>query len=774
MYVRDIFKIPEWEIKELLMLVITLQILFLSLKLAETNGMIIPLFTEIISLFLILFIPGILFIRILKLKNIESNTEIFIYAVGLSITILMFLGFTINLIYPYIGVKPFTLTPVIVTVNILIYILCVSVYFHEKNDPISSTRSNSVDLKSSLSPPLIFLTLVPFLSIIGTYLMNYYDTNIILMILIVLIASIVFLIGSNRFIPENLYPLAVFIISISLILHRALISTYIWGWDVSLEYFIVNQILGNGVWMMGVANNYNSMLSVVILAPMISIFTGLKLVWVLKIIYPFIFSLLPLGLYYIFKRQTNPRIAFLSVFLVVLMFTFYTEMLTILRQEIAELFLVLLVLLLVSNDMNKIKRGILAVLFGFSIVVSHYGIAYIMLFGFSFLMLTDAFMRINPLVNLYNFISNKFQDFYITTVGHFNFLMPFNMELCNVNVNEDVTPLSKRIESYRNRISGRLEMENRLFTLFFVAFFAVFLFTWYMYTSNGSAFSTFIDIGNSIASNISDIMNSNTSQGLNIVLTQQVSLLRTVHKDIYLISQFFIMIGVILLLLGIDKMNFQRDYKRFSLFAFVLLVSGLLVPYLASQMNTTRLYHVALLFLAPMVIIGMYRSANIIFKLMRFRIKSKTIFQAISIFLIVFLIFDTGFVYQIVGGGDTISMSLSDKVDFPKLNQMEIGSAKWLQKHYDYDYHVYSDAPRSAILVSFFSANKEIPPYNDLIENKSYIYFGTLNIVSKSVLISKMTGANNLVQAYSDPAEIVKGRPVIFDNGGSKVYADVP
>jgi uncharacterized membrane protein len=774
MYLKDILRLSEWKIIPLLFIVILLQAMFLTFTVLNLH---IPMISELISIALLLFIPGVLLLRILNFENIKSSAEMFIYSIGSSVAIVMFTGFIINSFYPLFGmVKPLSNIPVVITMNIIIYILCLTVYWMDKKDPNRhNIEAPNVDLKLLTSPPFLVLLIIPFLSIFGTYFMNYYNNNILLMIMILIIGLIVFLIASGKYFTKNLYPLAVFVISISLILHNSLISTYIWGWDISLEYYIANQIIGNGIWMVANPNNYNSMLSVVILAPMLSIFSGINLVWVMKIVYPFIFSIMPVGLYFIFKKQTTPLIAFLSVFLVVLMFTFYTEMLAILREMVAELFLALLILLLVSENLDIIKRGILGVLFGTSIIISHYGIAYIMLFGFSFVLITTAILK----TKLYFKLHSKFIEIkngmiqYAGVMNQFNFLTQFNMDFLDTAAQkEENIRLSVRIENYKDKINGRNHMEGRMLTLFFVGFFVVFLFTWYIYTSDGSTFSTFLSIGNNIAANIASIMDSKTSQGLNIVLTQQSSLLRSVHKDFYLISQFFILVGIIIVLLNMDRMKFKRDYKIFSIFAFLLLVSGLLIPYFASEMNTTRLYHVSLLFLAPITIIGMLKSTEISSRIMNVNIKSKTIIQVISIFLIGFMIFDTGLVYQFLGNGDTIAMSLSDKVDFPKLNQNDVASAQWLRNNYDHDDVVYSDTLRSSILQSFYSASNEIPPYDDLIQNKSYVYLSTFNVATKNILITKMSGANIMQQSYVSPDNILQNRSKIYDNGGSYIYGE--
>jgi len=115
-------------------------------------------------------------------------------------------------------------------------------------------------------------------------------------------------------------------------------------------------------------------------------------------------------------------------------------------------------------------------------------------------------------------------------------------------------------------------------------------------------------IGQSIIVNLYSIMDPNTSQGLSLVIQGQNSLLNNIHKYLYLISQFFISIGILTLLLGKDGMKFKDEYKALSIATFIILLVGLFLPFFSSQMNTSRLYHIALIIIAPFCIVGLLKA----------------------------------------------------------------------------------------------------------------------------------------------------------------------
>ena len=105
------------------------------------------------------------------------------------------------------------------------------------------------------------------------------------------------------------------------------------------------------------------------------------MVWIFKTIYPLLFALVPVGLFVVFQKQTSDRIALLASFFITFLFTFFTEMPALARQEIAELFLVLLLILLVDKGVGpgagKARLYGLYAVFAIGVVVSHYSVALI-------------------------------------------------------------------------------------------------------------------------------------------------------------------------------------------------------------------------------------------------------------------------------------------------------------------------------------------------------------------------------------------------------------
>jgi uncharacterized membrane protein len=154
----------------------------------------------------------------------------------------------------------------------------------------------------------------------------------------------------NRFILENLFPFIIFFVSIAVVFQVILLSTYVLGWDINLEYQVFRLTQINGYWDPQnsplnslITLNYNSMLSITLLPSVYSALMGAKDELVFKLLYPFIICLLPLGLYRMGEKQFGKSIGLLSAFsLFLLLFSFFgVEQLSLNRQIIGELFLFL-------------------------------------------------------------------------------------------------------------------------------------------------------------------------------------------------------------------------------------------------------------------------------------------------------------------------------------------------------------------------------------------------------------------------------------------------
>jgi uncharacterized membrane protein len=708
MNIPNPFKLNDWEIKKFLIFVFSIQLSVWGLIFLDLIGIDIPIIRQLICFIYLTFIPGFIILRILKIHNLDSIENILL-TLGLSLSTIMILGLIINLVLPLIGIKkPFSIEFLIISISLLVFFFSILAYLRDKEYYIRSTSN----LYRLFSPKALILLLIPFISIFGTYLVNNFQNYNLQLILFIVIFIIIFLLGFFNFFPKSLYPLIIFSVSLSLLYHYSLISNFLTGWDIQIEYYLSHLVIENGIWDLTITNNVNAMLSITSLAPIYSILSDLSLIWVYKIIYPLLFAFVPVTLYKIFKKQTNEKIALFACIFFISLFTFYSEMLALARQEIAELFLVLILLIILNEKIQRNKQFILLILFSFALITSHYGLTYIFLF---MLVVSFLFMKLS-----------KIRIFIDIKVKIFNGLKIMK------------TPIKK----------DPLDMYSPL-KLNYIVLFIIITFSWYIYVSQSSSLKTIVNISDRIISTfLTDFLNPNTTQGLSIIQNETHSLIGEFTKYIHLTSQFLIGIGIVSLLLRPKLLKIRQEFKYFSIIAFIIAMMGIVVPYFSSSLNTSRLYQITLLFLAPFCIIGILTVSSALLKFKNIQWNNdyyKKIMAIISIFLIIFLMFNSGWIRTITGDNPS-SISLSN-VDGPIFGTQEILGARFCKDYKD-DKNIYADGYRHLIFESIGIDNNELRKSN--MNNTPLILFlGEYNIKSNQIYIRMEEGAISFNQYFN-------------------------
>jgi len=729
MQINNPFRMNDWKIEKIFKVILAIQLAVWSVIGLDTIGLQIPILRQLIGFIYLTFIPGILILRILKLHKL-SNIEALLYTIGLSITTLMFTGLFMNVVYPLFGIsRPISITPLIITMSIIVLVLCILSHVRDKD----FSGSSHIDVKDVLSPPALFLCLIPFLSIFGTYLVNFYHTNILLMLLIVVIAAVAGLIGFNRIIPKRLYPLAVFVIALSLLYHRSLLSMYLIGTDVRVEYYYHAMVALNGYWDSTIASSCNAMLSDTILPTIYSSLLNMDGLWLFKAFYPFIFSLVPLGLYQACRKQTDERVAFLSAFFFVSFFVFFVDMIWLTKQQLAEFFFVLLILLMTSEKVDLTKRRLLFIVFGASMVVSHYGTSYI-------------FMLILILA---------------LAIHHF------------------------------------MKSESKIVTTSSVLIFITMVFSWYMYIGAGTIFENIVHIGDHIYSSIfTEFLSPEAAEGLRYLMIEPVSPLHQICKNLHHLTQLFIIIGIIQLILRRKEMRFYPEYFAFSIANLGILIMSMSVPFFSSALRTTRLYHITLITLAPFCVIGGETIFRMILKVLKaFKPISQGLVQDtkafISIILILFMLFNTGFIYEVTKDHPNslpLSQEWANKQDAETkvgfytnyARESEVVGQKWLLKNKgNSSEKIYLDLKSqfsismvrgitgctADVIIKGLSKGTEVP-------EDAYIYLGYTNVVDGVITEQReeKTGFHWDIYNVSEIYPVIEGRNKVYSNGGGDIY----
>lgn len=324
-------------------------------------------FWAIIGIINILFIPGWLLFSYLE-KFGKTTRELYLQTcLGLSIFWLMSHGALLNLLgktfnYPLLTAK--IIVPYFFLLNIILFFL-------------AELLQTNLLLPLKIKRPfvLVYSTSLVFMAVVGARLVTSKGENTLLLFFIPFIAITIGLLTKIKSYNNSLI---IYAISLSVLLHRAFITNNLLGYDIHLEYYIANTTMANGSWDPFFPTAVNTCLSLTLLPSIINYCTQIELVWVLKIVYPLIFANVPVVIFKLYKQLLGVKGAAIASYLFIVQFVFFSEMLGLARQQIAEL-LALLSIYYGLNRHARLNDRILGVVFLFATVISHYGLTLILL-----------------------------------------------------------------------------------------------------------------------------------------------------------------------------------------------------------------------------------------------------------------------------------------------------------------------------------------------------------------------------------------------------------
>jgi uncharacterized membrane protein len=305
------------------------------------------------------------------------------------------------------------------------------------------------------------------------------------------------------------------------------------------------QTRNNALWKPGTVGveSYSDMVSVTILPTFYSLVLNLSGELVFKLVYPLLFSIVPLVLFCAYRRRFGDSRAILGVFLFISFATFYIQMAYLARQMIAELFFVLLILLFSeTNRKFNVKETIILLFLTFGLVVSHYALTYFfLLFSLAYLLMALVIRKTHE--------------------------VPFN-------------PL-------------------------YLVLSTVLSFGWYIYVSTSKPFLLLVsNIGRIITSGLSLSHTIDPSVLKAIGLLSTGSFWHEVGRFAFYAANFLILLGVLKITVQIKKKNLDTFFFSGIITSMVLILLSVFAPFFAYALDATRLYHITLLFLAPTFAIG--------------------------------------------------------------------------------------------------------------------------------------------------------------------------
>jgi uncharacterized membrane protein len=697
----------------------------------------IPILRQLFGFALLTFLPGFLLIQILKLTS--NLVEKMLILVGLSICFLMFVPLAMNFTYPTLGISPpLSLSTLTITFSLILAALSLVGYWKVPAGFQFAQKDVRVLIDRIMSPVGLGAALILVLGILGALFVRFYSNSFFSLLSWLSIAISVVLLITSRRIPERFYPLFVFIIALTLQYNHTLTSQNLFGIDAHYELYLADVVKSSGYWDPSFAisnlaySDYSAMLSVVILPNVYSILLSIDLVWVFKLVSPFIFAFIPLGLYEIYKTQIkfSNKAAFLSTFLFISFFAFYLAMPSITRQEVAELFVVLVILVITSKYVPESKKAALVILFIGGVVVSHYATSYIFLFYLVALLTGSA------------------------------------------------------IIASQNR-----QIRDKSIVSAVIVFLAVVItFAWYLFASAGTPYQSLVLV---VSHTYSSLSNQFVSPNAAVLggATSGYSLSQLLSHDWQIVTEALIVIGLGFVIWRRKTQKMTTIPLLLSLTSFAILLILIFVPSLGSAIGAYRAYSVALLFLAPCCVLGVEAIVDTTSSWLHADKDTVTKLKAaalIGVFVPYFLL-QCGFIAELTENPSNYAFLSSPNQNQRALNYCD--TAAW-------SYAVVGPIPVESVYASQWLSNSmgKFPVYADLIRaselvgygnispnsigifqanninrsvNSAYIYLGAANVQSHSITLKDVQPIG-VIPVSTVPA--LTGANRIYSNGLAEVY----
>lgn len=785
----------NWEIRKCLRLSLAILLALLGLVGLASLGFDIPGLRQIVGFIFLTFVPGILILRTLRIHNI-SAVECLLYSVGLSIAFVMLTGLFANFALPLLGIsKPISLWPI--TTSLAIFTLILGAVAYKRDKEVSASAKdcfvefpriardrprNNRGESRFLWLPYLLLLMLPLLAIFGALLMNFYQNNFLLLFFIIVIGCVVALVAFDR-LPRNAYPLAIVMIGLSLLLHVSLISPQLVGGDIHVEYYFQNLVVQNSYWDFTTPHNYNTALSIVLLCPIYSLILNMDATWVFKIVYPLLFCFVPLVLFHIFREQIGAKKAFFAAFFFMSVMTFITLMPQLTKQQIAELFFALLILLLIDRKLALNQRATLAVIFAVSLIMSHYALGYIcmafLVAGWGIVVL----IRSHAGRGAWGWLTRKFGGL----------------------------PQS---------LASQGAFPHKIMAVI-IGIYLVFALSWYGGIAQGTALNTIKNIGQSQYSLLSTELpglvkpgepgGPGEPSGKFFDPTEREALIGTAlgldfpaasplgkgFRIFQYLTELFIVVGLFTMIFKPRGFKFRAEYIALSIVAALILLACIVVPRFSSYLCVERFYHISLFLLAPLFVLGgeaIWHGASRLVSSVSSRAKVKrglaltigssrspaySTFLALAILMPYFL-FNSGFFFEVTGSqrfavnDSPSSMALSSyRLDMAVFSQKDAEATTYLTQVMDDDDIVYADRWGWLIIADQLSGQVRGIRDSGEVPEDAYIFLRTWNVDKQEILIvvfHRVQTESKHINLSELPA-LLEGRKLIYDNSGAQIWA---
>ncbi|MFC2001741.1 DUF2206 domain-containing protein [Chloroflexota bacterium] len=734
----------------------------------------IPFLRQFLSFLFLTFLPGLLMIYILRLEKIDVATRI-VLSVGLSVAFAMFYGLLMNKLLFVIGYKT-PLSTISVLFSFCIATLMLSIIAYRKNRGLTTSLS-ALKLTTREKAFLVLPALFPLLSILGIRLMNMTDNNVLLMILFFMIwAYVIYISVSKRRIPEKVYPVTIFFISISLLLMFSLRGLHVTGGDTHIEYNFFQRMLSNGYWSVLGTGNLDSCLIITLLPTIYQALLNINPEFLYKILYSLMGAFLPLAIYLLARKYVGSFYAFLACIFFMSQVQFqWTPAYA--RNNPGALFFALALMVLFSDNISDYAKRPLFIIFSASVIVSHYSSTFIFFFILLFTWLGMQLLK--------TFYGRKMAA--ANPSGH-SHPIPANTSILHKESVEDNPASSEPIP--QNPPWPELR-RNIAITL--VLLFLTMIFFWYSQVME-VPFNSGVGFIRSIFRVLGDFAVTE-ARGATVQAALITGLGEEIPKRIEFVFSWltilFIAIGVFTTLKrflwlplkpysGHGKGDVfpkrpEVEFLVLTLMCSLLAAVAVILPRVTQWYGMSRVYLQVTVVLSIFFVVGGLATANFL------KVRARLV---ILLVLIPYSISATGVTCQFFDFPRSMILNTEGIwYNTEYVHDRESYSAIWLGEHYvevqGSDTDIFTDRPGVRRLVS---QSRALVPgatiHGDIVrrwQNRKGIINGIVYLRPQNTVRGELIGPAGVRKPYSmaDFASIFTGKNKVYANGGSEIYTTI-
>ncbi|HJQ08688.1 MAG TPA: DUF2206 domain-containing protein [Candidatus Saccharimonadales bacterium] len=743
-------------------------------------------------------VPGALIVHLLRLDGMNIWGKLGL-SVGLSILSIMSVALLGNTILPYFGIdRPLDRPVLLAELSVFIYVLLATALYRWLPWQYMKLTIRRYGPFESWHDALLALFPLTFvgMSILGANSLNNGGSNLITFSMLASMGAYSgLLVYYAKRVGANVLPTAIFLMGLSLLLMTSLRGWYVTGHDIQREYRVFELTKHNGVWDIGSFRDaYNACMSITALPTVFDNILKIADPYVYKVLFQLIFAVVPAMVYLIVRRYASAAIAFLSALYFMAFPTFFGDMPMLNRQEIAFLFLALMLYILFHNRIALRLRQVLFVLLGIGMVLSHYSTTYmviaVLLFAVVARPLFAALARRLSRRKLFkqSAVAALRQD-RLHGRPHLTVIMVVVLAVASfvwsgVLTDTSGNSISRVVGQTLAVMRNTAEEDARSGDVHYSVF------SWQK-----------VDLDNELRSYEKRVVSPARDRAAEdtyydpatyekygikatgdtkMPLTPLGSALDKAGVDVasfnYLFRQFSARLLQVLIIIGFIYLLFRARHTKIFDTEFMLLAAGSLLlvlsqvvlPVLSIEYGLLRAFQQSLIFLGMFVVIGSL--------VMMVKVKETAKLALTTGIAIVFMLSSTGVFTQALGGyyPQLHLNNAGTYYDIYYLHSSEVRGIDWLAQQLkketlqqEYQSEVQTDRYSFNKVRSIRQINLLNDIYPSLVRQGSYVYLGHANVTKHQATLSYK---GNLI-TYAYPIQFLdEQKDLLYSNGGSRVY----